>query len=49
MGDLDYGEPTNTGDRSYVGRIGQVKIYKTAINAKTVLNNWYYYSGSFVN
>ena len=49
MGDLDYGEPTNNGDRSYVGRIGQVKIYKTAINAKTVLNNWYYYSGSFVN
>jgi len=49
MGDIDYGEPANQGERSYVGRIGQVKIYKTAINAKTVLNNWYYYSGSFVN
>ena len=49
LGDVDYGEPTNNGDRSYVGRIGQVKMYKTAIDARTVLNNWYYYSGSFVN
>jgi len=49
VGDVDYGEPTNTGNRSYVGRIGQVKIYKTAIDARTVLNNYYYYSGSFVN
>ena len=49
IGDLDYGEPANTGNRSYVGRIGQVKMYKTAIDARTVLNNYYYYSGSFVN
>lgn len=49
VGDIDYGEPTNNGNRSYVGRIGQVKIYKTAIDARTVLNNYYYYSGSFVN
>ena len=49
IGDVDYGEPANTGNRSYVGRIGQVKMYKTAIDAKTVLNNYYYYSGSFVN